>query len=78
MQKKQSKLFKKLSDKNKGEKPFLINVGFLRDARQKVLNSFKSNIFPQTHFTPESTLVPSSNQTVKSKAQITTIQQKTN
>ena len=49
---------------------------FLRDARQKVLNSFKSDVFPLTHFTPESTLVPSSNQTIKSKAQITTIQQK--
>ena len=49
MQKKQSKLFKKLSDKNKGEKPidkkpFLINVGFLRDARQKVLTFIHKHI----------------------------------
>ena len=51
--KKQSNLFKESSDINKGEKPiktslkksFLKNVRFLFDAGEKLLNSFKSNIF---------------------------------
>ena len=57
---KQSKLFKELIDINKGEKPigkqpFLKNVRFLLDARIKVLNSFKSNIFPLKNLTPDTT-----------------------
>ena len=53
----QSRLFKELSDINKGgepiEKTSLKNVGFLDDTREKVLNSFKSNIFPLKSSTPE-------------------------
>ena len=49
--KEQSKLLKELNDLNKGDKPFenkpfLKSVGFLFDVREKVLNSFKSDIFP--------------------------------
>ena len=37
------------------KKPSLKNVGFLLNARKKLLNSFKSNIFPLKNSTPEST-----------------------
>ena len=51
-------LFKELRDINKGEKPiekktFLENTGLLIDARKKVLDSLKSNIFPIKNTIPE-------------------------
>ena len=47
----QSNLFKRLSNLNKGRKSsekisFLKNVKMLLKAREDVLNSFKSNLFP--------------------------------
>lgn len=88
--KEKSKLFKELSDTNKGEKPieklfFLKTVGFLLDAREMVLHSFKSNIFEAKNLdqisTPETTpdptvfdsLKPRKLQTNKSKHMISPI-----
>ena len=56
-------LFKELSDINKGkkpivEKPFLGNRWFLLDAKEKVPNSFESNISPLKNSTPELTPNP--------------------
>lgn len=39
--------------KRQSKKVFSKNVGFLFDAREKVLSSFKSNIFPLKRPTPE-------------------------
>ena len=56
--KEQSNLFKELCEMSKGEKlleklPFIENVILLLDAREKVVNSFKSNLFPTENSAPD-------------------------
>lgn len=87
--KEQSKLLKELNDLNKGDKPFenkpfLKSVGFLFDVREKVLNSFKSDIFPIKNLgkiptpkeIPNSKLEPTLNPAVFDTPKITKAQTK--
>ena len=87
--KEQSKLLKELNDLNKGDKPFenkpfLKSVGFLFDVREKVLNSFKSDIFPIKNLgkiptpkeIPNSKLEPTLNPAVSDTPKITKAQTK--
>ena len=87
--KEQSKLLKELNYLNKGDKPFenkpfLKSVGFLFDVREKVLNSFKSDIFPIKHLgkiptpkeIPNSKLEPTLNPAVFDTPKITKAQTK--
>ena len=87
--KEQSKLLKELNDLNKGDKPFenkpfLKSVGFLFDVREKVLNSFKSDIFPIKNLgkiptpkeMPNSKLEPTLNPAVSDTPKITKAQTK--
>ena len=87
--KEQSQLLKELNDLNKGDKPFenkpfLKSVGFLFDVREKVLNSFKSDIFPIKNLgkiptpkeIPNSKLEPTLNPAVSDTPKITKAQTK--
>ena len=87
--KEQSKLLKELNDLNEGDKPFenkpfLKSVGFLFDVREKVLNSFKSDIFPIKNLgkiptpkeIPNSKLEPTLNPAVSDTPKITKAQTK--
>ena len=87
--KEQSKLLKELNDLNKSDKPFenkpfLKSVGFLFDVREKVLNSFKSDIFPIKNLgkiptpkeIPNSKLEPTLNPAVFDTPKITKAQTK--
>ena len=87
--KEQSKLLKELNYLNKGDKPFenkpfLKSVGFLFDVREKVLNSFKSDIFPIKNLDkiptpkeiPNSKLEPTLNPAVFDTPKITKAQTK--
>ena len=87
--KEQSQLLKELNDLNKGDKPFenkpfLKSVGFLFDVREKVLNSFKSDIFPIKNLgkiptpkeIPNSKLEPTLNPAVFDTPKITKAQTK--
>ena len=61
--KEQSNLFKELCEMSKDQKlieklPFIENVILLLDARGKVVNSFKSNLFPTENSAPDPILNP--------------------
>ena len=62
-QNEQRYIFKELSNIGRGEKPivkisFLGNIRILLEARENVLNSFKSNLFPIENSMPHPTVDP--------------------